>query len=76
MLAQIGLTPAAYEAERRQALQISQLTEGIQLSDFMTNGELDHIYALENEQREVRFALLSADSSPVPRSTRRSQGLV
>ncbi|MGA8707023.1 MAG: peptidylprolyl isomerase [Steroidobacteraceae bacterium] len=61
MLAQIGLTPAAYEAERRQVLQISQLTEGIQLSDFMTNGELDHIYALENEQREVRFALLSAD---------------
>src|SRR5579872_857153 len=61
MLAQVGLTPAAYETERRQALQISQLTEGIQLSDFMTTGELDHIYGLENEQREVRFALLSAD---------------
>jgi len=58
MLAQIGLTPAAYEAERRQALQISQLTEGIQLSDFLTVPELNHIFALENEQREVRYALL------------------
>jgi peptidyl-prolyl cis-trans isomerase D len=58
MLAQVGLTPAAYEAERRQALQISQLTEGIQLSDFLTAAELNRIYALENEQREVRFALL------------------
>jgi peptidyl-prolyl cis-trans isomerase D len=58
MLAQVGMTPAAYEAERRQALQISQLTEGIQLSDFLTTAELNRIFALENEQREVRYALL------------------
>ena len=58
MLAQVGLTPAAYEAERRQALQIAQLTEGIQLSDFLTTAELNRIYALENEQREIRYALL------------------
>src|ERR1017187_3201140 len=61
MLAQIGLTPETYEAERRQALQISQLTEGIQLSDFLTAAQLNRIYALENEQREVRYALLPAE---------------
>lgn len=61
MLAQVGLTPAAYEAERRQALQISQLTEGIQLSDFLTGSELNHIFALENEQREIRYAVLPAE---------------
>ena len=48
MLAQAGMTPESYEAERRQALQIQQLTEGIQLSDFLTASELNRIYALEN----------------------------
>ena len=61
MLMQIGMTPEGYEAERRQGLQISQLTEGIQLSDFMTSAELNRIYALENEQREVRYAVLPAE---------------
>ena len=61
MLAQIGMTPEAYEAERRQSLQISQLTEGIQLSDFLTGAELNRVYALENEQREIRFALLPVE---------------
>jgi peptidyl-prolyl cis-trans isomerase D len=61
MLAQVGMTPQEYEAERRQSLQISQLTEGIQLSDFLTASELLRIYALENEQREIRYALLPAE---------------
>jgi peptidyl-prolyl cis-trans isomerase D len=61
MLAQIGLTPEGYESERRQALQISQLTQGIQLSDFLTSAQINRIYALENEQREVRYALLPAE---------------
>jgi peptidyl-prolyl cis-trans isomerase D len=61
MLAQIGMTEAVYLAERRQALQIGQLSEAIELSDFLTPAELDRIYALENEQRELRYALLPAD---------------
>jgi peptidyl-prolyl cis-trans isomerase D len=61
MLAQVGLTPETYENERRQALQIAQLTQGIQLSDFLTSAEINRIYALENEQREVRYALLPAE---------------
>jgi peptidyl-prolyl cis-trans isomerase D len=57
-LLQAGMTPQAYEADRRQALGIAQLTQGLQLSDFLTPTELARIYALENEQREVRYALL------------------
>lgn len=60
-LLQAGMTPEAYEADRRQALRIEQLTQGIQLSDFLTPTELSRIYALENEQREVRYAVLPAD---------------
>src|SRR6202140_45075 len=61
MLAQIGITEQSYFAERREALQIGQLSEAIELSDFLTPAELDRIYALENEQRELRYALLTAD---------------
>lgn len=61
VLAQSGMTPESYEADRRQALQIAQLSQGLQMSAFLTPGELNRIYALENEQREVRYALLPAD---------------
>jgi len=61
MLAQLGMTEDGYLAERRQALQIGQLSEAIELSDFLTPTELDRIYALENEQRELRYALLPPD---------------
>src|ERR1700687_1194592 len=61
MLAQLGMTEDGYLAERRQALQIGQLSEAIELSDFLTPVELDRIYALENEQRELRYALLPPD---------------
>jgi peptidyl-prolyl cis-trans isomerase D len=62
MLLQVGLDPRDLRrAERRQALQIGQLTEGIQLSDFFSAPQLLRIYALENEQRELRYALLPAE---------------
>jgi peptidyl-prolyl cis-trans isomerase D len=61
MLMQIGMSEQAYLDERRQALQIGQLSEGIELSDFLTPSEIERIYALENEQRELRYALLPAD---------------
>jgi peptidyl-prolyl cis-trans isomerase D len=37
------------------------LGEAVQLSDFLTPAEVARIYALENEQRELRFALLPPD---------------
>jgi peptidyl-prolyl cis-trans isomerase D len=61
MLAQVGMSEDSYLAERREALQVGQLSEAIELSDFLTPAELNRIYALENEQRELRYALLPAD---------------
>jgi peptidyl-prolyl cis-trans isomerase D len=61
MLAQLGMTEEGFLAERRQTLQIGQLSQAVQLSDFLTPPELARIYALENEQRELRFALLPPD---------------
>jgi peptidyl-prolyl cis-trans isomerase D len=61
MLAQLGMTEDGFLAERRQTLQIGQLGEAVQLSDFLTPAEVARIYALENEQRELRFALLPPD---------------
>jgi peptidyl-prolyl cis-trans isomerase D len=58
MLAQIGLSPAAYEKQLRSSLQIQQLQRGIELGDFFTPTEIRQAFALENEQREVRYALL------------------
>lgn len=58
MLQQAGMTPEMYEAQKRQELETDQLTGGIQLSDFLTPAETKRIYALENEQRQVRYAVL------------------
>ncbi|MGH8230832.1 MAG: peptidyl-prolyl cis-trans isomerase [Steroidobacteraceae bacterium] len=61
MLAQAGMSEDTYLAQRRQALAVGQLSEAVELSDFLTPTELNRIYALENEQREVRYALLPTD---------------
>jgi peptidyl-prolyl cis-trans isomerase D len=60
-LAQAGITLAAYETELRGALQRAQLANGIALSDFQTPTEIQRARALQNEQREVRYALLPPD---------------
>jgi peptidyl-prolyl cis-trans isomerase D len=57
-LAQAGLSVTTYETDLRAGLAVDQLTEGLQLGNFLTNAEVAQIFALENEQREVRFALL------------------
>jgi peptidyl-prolyl cis-trans isomerase D len=60
-LAQAGVTDKAYIRERSQSLAVGQLNDAIQASEFMTQQELERAYALENEQREVRYAVLPAD---------------
>ncbi len=57
-LAQVGLSPAEYERQLRNSLQISQLERSLQLGDFLTDSEVKRAFALENEQRQVRYALL------------------
>jgi len=60
-LAQAGITLAAFENELRGALQRAQLENGIGMSDFQTPTEIQRARALQNEQREVRYALLPPD---------------
>jgi peptidyl-prolyl cis-trans isomerase D len=60
MLAQIGLTPEAYESQLRNSLQVGQLEQSVELGDFLTQPEMQRAFALENERREVRYALLPA----------------
>jgi peptidyl-prolyl cis-trans isomerase D len=61
MLAQIGMSEDAFYRERKEAIAVGQLNQAIQLSEFMTPTELARVYALENEQREVRYAVLPAE---------------
>ena len=58
MLAQIGMTPVSYEKQLRNSLQVGQLEQSLQIGDFMTETEIARAFALENEQREVRYAIL------------------
>ena len=58
MLAQVGMTMAGYETQLRSSLQVGQLEQSLQIGDFLTDSELKRTFALENEQREVRYALL------------------
>jgi peptidyl-prolyl cis-trans isomerase D len=60
-LAQAGITLSAFETELRGALQRAQIQNGITASDFQTPAEIQRSRALQNEQREVRYALLSPD---------------
>jgi peptidyl-prolyl cis-trans isomerase D len=57
-LAQAGMTLAGYESQLRNSLEIGQLEQSLQIGDFLTDSELKRAFALENEQREVRYALL------------------
>ena len=61
MLAQIGMTEEAYYRDRQQTLAVGQLNQAIEQSDFLTPSEVERVYGLENEQREVRYAVLPAD---------------
>ena len=58
VLAQNGLTPAGYEDRLRHELQVGQLERSLEIGDFLTPTELQRAFALENEQREVRYALV------------------
>ncbi len=58
MLAQLGMTTAGFESQQRRSMQVQHLTQSLLISDFLTPAELKRIFALENEQREVRYAVV------------------
>jgi peptidyl-prolyl cis-trans isomerase D len=50
-----GISPAAFEADQRRTLQISQLQNGLAVSAFVTPSEMTRARALEREQREASW---------------------
>jgi len=62
-LASQGVSPSAFEEERRAALQIEQLQNGLLESSFFTPAEYRRFVTLEGERRRAAFALI--DPAPL-----------
>ncbi|HYM34423.1 MAG TPA: peptidyl-prolyl cis-trans isomerase, partial [Steroidobacteraceae bacterium] len=54
-----GMSEAEYEQQQRGELKWRQLVNGIAASEFVTPAELQRRQALEGEQREIDYALVS-----------------
>jgi peptidyl-prolyl cis-trans isomerase D len=61
VLSQMGISLPEFETEMRSSLQREQLENAIGESDFATAREVDRMRSLQDQQREVRYALLPAD---------------
>lgn len=61
LLAQVGMSEAAFEAELRRDMLRTQVQNAIGNSDFLTPRELERLRALANEEREVRYLILPAE---------------
>ncbi len=62
LLAQNRMTPAAFEADQRQRMLVSQLQANITASAFITPEEFRRVVELSNEQREVEYVTLRGDA--------------
>ena len=58
-LAQAGISLTTFTTKTREELERMQVQMPIQASDFLTARESERLRALANEQREVRYALLT-----------------
>jgi peptidyl-prolyl cis-trans isomerase D len=58
LLANYGQSPAGFEAEQRQIMEIGQLQDGILRSAFATTDELERQVRLDREQRELEWVRL------------------
>ena len=56
-----GISEREVFDQTRTQLLVNQLQAGLANSFFLTKGEQQRLYNLENEEREVQFALLPAD---------------
>lgn len=59
-LAQLGITAEQYRADVRRVLQSEELQRALFAGEFLTPLEIGRRIALEDEQREVRYALFPA----------------
>jgi peptidyl-prolyl cis-trans isomerase D len=58
-LSQAGIPLASFEAQIRSGLERTQVQSPIAASDFLTAREIERLRALADEQREVRYVLLT-----------------
>src|SRR6202008_2641557 len=63
-LLRAGLTPEAFQDELRSELRSTQLENAIRGSDFLTPAEIARLRDLQDQEREVRYAILPADKFP------------
>ncbi len=57
-LSQVGVSAEVFRADIRGNLQNAELQRALQVSDFRTPLEIERAFRIEDEQREVRYALL------------------
>jgi peptidyl-prolyl cis-trans isomerase D len=65
-LSQAGVSIDQYTADLRNSLARTQLQNAIRMTNFMTPREAAQLQSLENEQREVRYAVLTTEKFPGP----------
>ena len=63
-LLRAGLTPEAFQQELRDDLRRAQLENAIRGSDFLTSAETARLRELQDQEREVRYAILPAAKFP------------
>ena len=56
-----GITIEQYTSELESDLERRQLLDGIQLSQFVTPAELERMRALNDQERQIRYAVLPFD---------------
>jgi len=61
MLQANGITEREFFDEQRKQLLFDQLQQGIGASAFLTSGETQRLFNLENEEREVEYVKFGAD---------------
>jgi peptidyl-prolyl cis-trans isomerase D len=61
-LANAGLTPTSFEALQRESLALTDLTNGVAESTFLTPAEFRRFIELYNQRREVGYALFELDA--------------
>ncbi len=60
-LAQASLTPEQYASDLKNDLERRELQDGMRLSQFVTPLELERLHALNDQERQLRYAVLPLD---------------
>ncbi len=61
LLLQQGQTPAGFEQATRRLLTAEQLMNGVSNTAFVTDAEVDSVYALQQQERSFDYLLVAAE---------------